>query len=83
MAKGKTITHAELKEILGRIITDPAFRDDLHADPKKALQAAGYHPHDDAVRLFGALKKRTLRKVAEHVHPKKGEHDPIGVAGEV
>lgn len=83
MAKGKTINHAELKEILGRAMTDPAFGKDLRADPKKALEGAGFHAHDDAVRFFKALGKKPFHDVAQHVHPKKGEHDPIEVAGEI
>ena len=81
--QGKAVSHAAIKEILGKALEDENFRKDLLANPADALKNAGYHPHKDAVKFFEALNNKKFAEAAKHVKPKKSDHDPIEVAGEI
>ena len=79
---GKTINHAEVKEILGRAIKYPAFRSKLLSSPEETLKQEGYDPHDAAVDFFKALNTGKFADAAKKLKI-KGEHDPIEKAGEM
>jgi hypothetical protein len=43
----------ELNELMGRMINDVAFRKQLMADPKAAVEEAGYDLTDEQLAQFG------------------------------
>lgn len=64
---GKTMTHNDLLEMLGRAMHDDVFRQKLMADPKGALTAEGYTPDEHMIGFFKALHSKDHAKAARHV----------------
>jgi hypothetical protein len=64
-------TEQEINELMGRMITDDAFRKDLMADPKAAVEKAGYDLTSDQLdqlaapemgELVGAVDERVSKR---------------------
>ena len=78
-APGQPINLADLKDILGKAIKDPAARDQLMQDPEAALRAMNYDPHPAAVDFFRSLGKADFAAAADGF--KAAHPDPsIGMA---
>ena len=80
--KGKTISHSDVKELMGRALKDPAFRKKLLSSPEKTLKDEGFAANDAAVEFFKTLGQGKFEDAAKKLKV-KGDHDPIEKAGEM
>jgi hypothetical protein len=61
----KPIHLVDLRWILGVVITNPAIRADMHADPAATLAKMNYVPNEKAVAFFNSLKSADFDKAVD------------------
>jgi hypothetical protein len=82
MAKPTDITPAGIKTLLGKALTDEAFRKKLLESPEKVLDEHGHHLSPKTVEFFKSLKQGGFDAATQKLKA-KGENDPIERAGDM
>ncbi len=82
MATLKTMTHADLTELLGKAMLDAGLRAKLMSDTAATLQNLGFEANPSSVKFFELLKTKGFDHAAGEIKTTK-THDPIKLAGDM
>lgn len=82
MATLKTMTHADLTDLLGKAMLDAGLRAKLAASPASTLEGLGFEANKSSVLFFQLLKDKGFDHAAGQVKT-ANTHDPIKLAGDM